>query len=229
METKTGKSETVSSQLLDYIGKEGMRPGDTLPSEDSLAKMFEVSRVSIREAMRGLKFLGMLEARPRRGTVIANVNFEMLSRYIGFQLACQPMAPHELLQARCAIEVGCLATFQGRIAEEACQRLVATAKRALCDSCSKEASAQGLMADLEFHSLLLKEIGNPALMAFSSLLERFFLQLKATRSLESRKRAIKEHCKIAKLLRDGKGLEASKIMRLHLANHMKTYSLKDSI
>ena len=46
METKTGKSETVSSQLLDYIGKEGMRPGDTLPSEDSLAKMFEVKTIN---------------------------------------------------------------------------------------------------------------------------------------------------------------------------------------
>ena len=64
-------STVLADRLLQTAIESNMKIGDKLPGEVELADRFHVSRVSIREAINGLKFLGMLDAAPRRGTTMA--------------------------------------------------------------------------------------------------------------------------------------------------------------
>jgi GntR family transcriptional repressor for pyruvate dehydrogenase complex len=63
-------SDTVREQLLAQLRNGSLRPGDRLPGEHELMRMLGVGRSSVREALRGLITLGVVETRPGLGTVI---------------------------------------------------------------------------------------------------------------------------------------------------------------
>jgi GntR family transcriptional repressor for pyruvate dehydrogenase complex len=61
--------EEVAKQIERLILKK-LRPGDKLPSERELAEMLQVSRSSIRDAIRGLELVGLVEPRQGAGTIV---------------------------------------------------------------------------------------------------------------------------------------------------------------
>jgi GntR family transcriptional repressor for pyruvate dehydrogenase complex len=64
-------SEFVLEQLLSLIREGKLKPGERLPTEAGLSAMLGVGRSSVREAMRVLVFMGLVDSKPGRGTVIA--------------------------------------------------------------------------------------------------------------------------------------------------------------
>lgn len=64
----------LREQVLNAIGKRiiggQLKPGDVLPKEDALSEQYEVSRTVIREAVKGLAARGLVESRPKVGTII---------------------------------------------------------------------------------------------------------------------------------------------------------------
>src|SRR5262249_28775398 len=63
-------SDTVMDQLLSQLRNGSIRPGDRLPGEHELMRMLGVGRSSVREALRALITLGLVETRPGRGPVV---------------------------------------------------------------------------------------------------------------------------------------------------------------
>jgi GntR family transcriptional repressor for pyruvate dehydrogenase complex len=61
--------EEVAKQIERLILKK-LKPGDKLPSERELAEMLQVSRSSIRDAIRGLELMGLVEPRQGAGTIV---------------------------------------------------------------------------------------------------------------------------------------------------------------
>jgi DNA-binding FadR family transcriptional regulator len=64
--------ESVTERLIAYITDGHLSPGDRLPSEHELMIQLQVGRSSVREAIRGLALVGIVEARPRRGTIVTS-------------------------------------------------------------------------------------------------------------------------------------------------------------
>ncbi len=64
-------SQVVLDQLLEQIRDGSIRPGDRLPGEYELMRRLRVGRSSVREALRGLITLGLVDTRPGRGAVVA--------------------------------------------------------------------------------------------------------------------------------------------------------------
>lgn len=60
-------SQAVLEQLLARIRDGSIRAGDGLPGEYELMRMLKVGRSSIREVLRGLITMGLVETRPGRG------------------------------------------------------------------------------------------------------------------------------------------------------------------
>src|SRR5882672_7176066 len=56
-------AEHVAERLLRQVGAGTLKPGDKLPTEHELAAVMQVSRPVIREALRGLSILGVVESR----------------------------------------------------------------------------------------------------------------------------------------------------------------------
>jgi len=67
--------EMVMEQIKDLVKKGELKSGDRLPSERELCEKLEVSRASIREALKALQMLGLIETKHGEGNFI-NENFE---------------------------------------------------------------------------------------------------------------------------------------------------------
>jgi len=93
--------EEVAKQLERLILKK-LQPGDKLPAERELAEMFGVSRSSIRDAIRSLELVGLVEPRQGAGTVVREVSAESLVNPLTIVLARQQIS--ELLDFRKMLE-----------------------------------------------------------------------------------------------------------------------------
>lgn len=69
--TRTTVTEQVLNQLGDLILKEKIKPGEKLPTERDLAFMFGTTRARVREALRALALIGLIDTRPGDGTYVA--------------------------------------------------------------------------------------------------------------------------------------------------------------
>ncbi|MBQ1466519.1 MAG: FadR family transcriptional regulator [Eubacteriaceae bacterium] len=67
--TRRKISSTIRDEISDLIGVEFM-PGDKIPSENELCVRFDASRTTIREALRALRSMGILEVRQGIGTFV---------------------------------------------------------------------------------------------------------------------------------------------------------------
>ena len=67
---KTKLYEQVVKQIQRLIVEELLKPGDKLPPERELAELFQVSRSSVRDAIRTLELMGLVEPRQGEGTVV---------------------------------------------------------------------------------------------------------------------------------------------------------------
>ena len=76
----------IVRELRLIIQKENIRPGGKLPSERELAERLQVGRSSVREALRSLELLGLIETRRGEGTFLTDFRkhklVEVLSTFI---------------------------------------------------------------------------------------------------------------------------------------------------
>jgi len=139
--------EEVAKHIRNHIF-EHLKPGDVLPPERELAEKFGVSRGSVRDAIRSLELIGLLEPRQGVGTVVREPSTEILVSPLATVLLQKRKLVGELLDVRRIIEPplarrAALHATSGQIAdmEQILQR-------------QKERTLRGEMAieeDTEFH------------------------------------------------------------------------------
>jgi GntR family transcriptional regulator, transcriptional repressor for pyruvate dehydrogenase complex len=97
-------AEMVVERILDMVKAGALKPGSLLPAERDLAKSLNVSRPSVREAMRGLAVLGVVRTRQGGGAYISDLGPQSLLNPLQFYLSLQDMNIRELYDARGLIE-----------------------------------------------------------------------------------------------------------------------------
>src|SRR5215467_8599347 len=95
--------EEVAKQIERLILKK-LQPGDKLPSERELAEMLSVSRSSIRDAIRSLELMGLVEPRQGAGTIVREVSADTLVNPLSSLLVRQQEQVSELLDFRKMLE-----------------------------------------------------------------------------------------------------------------------------
>ncbi len=96
--------ETVSRRIEGLIRSGELRVGSRLPSEPKLAEMLGVSRSSLREALKGLMFLGLIKARPGYGTYIQSSLGRAVGKHFQWMLLLQEVKYLELYELRKILE-----------------------------------------------------------------------------------------------------------------------------
>jgi GntR family transcriptional repressor for pyruvate dehydrogenase complex len=102
---REGASIEISRQLLDYLLSGRVQPGQRLPPERRLAEMFGVGRSVVREALKSLTLLGLLEVRPGNGTYVKGTDAEVLPQTIEWGLVIGTRHVLDLVEARHHLEV----------------------------------------------------------------------------------------------------------------------------
>ena len=92
--------QEIVRQVKTMIAEGRLKSGDRLPPERELAEKFVVSRTSVREALRALESLGLLEIRPGEGTFVREVSVETLIEPLALVMASQREAIGERSEER---------------------------------------------------------------------------------------------------------------------------------
>jgi GntR family transcriptional regulator, transcriptional repressor for pyruvate dehydrogenase complex len=95
--------EEVAKQIERLILKK-LKPGDKLPSERELADTLRVSRGSIRDAIRGLELMGMVEPRQGAGTIVKEISAEAIVNPFANALKRRKELVSELIDFRKMLE-----------------------------------------------------------------------------------------------------------------------------
>ncbi|MCP8617103.1 FadR/GntR family transcriptional regulator [Salirhabdus salicampi] len=97
--------QDVLEQIRQYIDKYSLSPGDKLPSERELSEQLMAGRSSVREALRAMELLGLIETRQGEGTFLREYKpyqtVELLSTFI----LRESNAKEELLQVKEMLEL----------------------------------------------------------------------------------------------------------------------------
>ena len=97
-------ADIVARRILDLVVSGTLKKGDQLPPERELAASLNVSRPSVREAIRGLAILGVVVTRQGGGAYISELDAEALLGPIQFYLSLEEMNVRDLYAARSLIE-----------------------------------------------------------------------------------------------------------------------------
>ncbi|WP_060576761.1 MULTISPECIES: FadR/GntR family transcriptional regulator [unclassified Pseudonocardia] len=165
--------EEIISQIRSGIRDGSLRPGDRLPAERALAEQFEVSRNTVREAMRMLEIAGLVELRrgATGGAFVAHADPSRIASSISDQLELGSLSLSELTEARGWIESIVVRVACERADEATLDRLEANIVEAarLTDEEQWEKKA---LVHIEFHNILAEATGNKIIIAtMASLME----------------------------------------------------------
>lgn len=96
--------EDVANHIMERIQSEQWAAGERLPAEGQLAEEFDVSRSTVREAVRSLQLAGILHSRPGSGTYVSAAAPLLLSTRELAALMSEPERLRELVQTRYVLE-----------------------------------------------------------------------------------------------------------------------------
>ncbi|MDM5360071.1 GntR family transcriptional repressor for pyruvate dehydrogenase complex [Peribacillus sp. B2I2] len=98
----------VVESLRSMIEADSLLPGDKIPSERELSDRFNVGRSSVREALRALELLGLIETRRGEGTFIRDFQEHKLVELLGTFFLQDKKVQEDLAETKRLIEIDCL-------------------------------------------------------------------------------------------------------------------------
>jgi GntR family transcriptional repressor for pyruvate dehydrogenase complex len=159
--------EEIVRQIKAMIAEGRLKSGDQLPPERDLAEKFLVSRTSVREALRALESLRLIEIRPGEGTFVREVSVESLIQPLALVMASQREAISELFEARRLLEP----LIAGLAASRATKDEVQELERILDEQAKEIAQGRtGFAQDAQFHAALGAAAHNRAITRVLSTL-----------------------------------------------------------
>ena len=96
--------QLIQEQLKHYIVENDMQSGDPFPTEHELAKKLGISRTAIREGLKRLETLGIIEVRPGIGRFVRKFNFEVILEGLPYNLEMDIKNFREVLEVRFCLE-----------------------------------------------------------------------------------------------------------------------------
>jgi GntR family transcriptional repressor for pyruvate dehydrogenase complex len=200
------KSMIVSGQL---------KPGQALPAERDLAVMLGISRPSLREAIRALSSMNVLEVRHGGGTFVSSLDPRLLTAPISFLLQIDDESLGYLFEVRKVIEVAAARLAAPRISDgelDQLDHLVEAAHREI------DCPTEYLRLDFEIHSGIVAATKNPLYTALYDSIAQLSLESRRRTAVSAvtRLQAHKDHVALVNALHDHDPDAAAEMMKLHI-------------
>jgi DNA-binding FadR family transcriptional regulator len=212
---RTSLADQVAKKILDLVRTGNLKPGDQLPPERDLARMLQVSRPSLREAMRGLQILGVVRSRQGGGAFISSMDAADLLGPLQVLITLNALNVDALHECRFLIDGGIARIAAERLADADIDRLgamVKVQKGLLTDPIGFRVS------DLEFHRTIMEATQNPFLIRVSHSL--YVLGMEYRRIASERpgvlRQSLADHGAIVAALRARDGDAAQHAMEAHM-------------
>lgn len=227
---KSARPEKISVDIIKQIHKaifDGkLRPGDRLPPERELIEKFNVSKATIREALRSLEMLGFLEIRKGQlgGAFITEVDSEKANEGLRNFIYFKGITLKELNEVRLAIEPFFSKKAAFMIGEDYLNRLKqlmdeTETTKGKCDSIETRKKR------LEFHKIIANVVMNPIFIVILDFVEALLIDNRENLKFDEQfSRDVKEaHKRIYDALLDRDGIKAQEEMTKHIQHLEKVY------
>lgn len=210
---QTSVTRQTTSALLEMLRSGDFKVGDKLPTEVELTRILGVGRSAVREAMRELVVMNLVEIRRGNGTYVRSLRSELLVNPNSFGEAANDVILEELLEVRQIFERETAALAAERATESDIQRLQEDVRRL------REAVSSGYQPpeDYGFHIDVVYAAHNSALVRVSEAIISFH----ARTSFPPSARDVEEHQQIFEAIRDRNPEKARQAMDLHLSAERK--------
>jgi GntR family transcriptional repressor for pyruvate dehydrogenase complex len=206
--------EDVARQIERLILKK-LRPGDKLPSERELAENLGVSRSSIRDAIRSLELMGVVEPRQGAGTIVCEISTNSLANPLANALKRKEELVNELLDFRKMLEP----PLAARAATHASVEEISEMEEILARQDKKQRQGEStIVEDSEFHYSIALASGNSVVLKVLDILMDLLRETRE-RSLQIQGRPQKSlagHRRILSAIKRRDAEAAKAAMRRHI-------------
>ena len=207
-------SHQAQRLIRQYIVDRELRPGDPLPHEGEFCQMLDMSKSSVREGIRRLEMLGIVEVQRGRGLAVGAFSLKPVIDALPYQLSVDDTPLHEILQVRAAIEEGLIIQASRALSEDqltALDDLVAQ---------MREHSQEGEVppeVDRAFHLALFAPLENQMLNKLIETFWEVYARFAATAAAPINHHAVEDHDEIVNAIRSGDHQRMTRAVAVHFA------------
>lgn len=235
---KKGNISQLVNRLTMYFADEilegRLKRGDQIESDRELAKKLNVGRSAVREALKVLDVLGMIDIRLGQGTYITSRETNFFSVPLSWSLFLDGTQVKSILQVRGALEL--------RAVQLAAQcedknkldkltdiyyRMQKTFQESKDTDNLQHALQETLNADIEFHTCIAECSGNPIILSMLTTIRNFLKRVSGTGIVDAEQlqAVVEEHQKLYGAIISGNVDAATETMTKHLAASMARYKI----
>lgn len=211
--------ERIVEKIRMMIDDGSLKPGDLLPSERQLASDMGVSRIPVREALRMLEFMGVIEIRHGRPAVVRGLAKASMIEIINLVLESASNELSELHETRMILEIGAI-----RLACERRTNADIAYRREILNRMEVEIRNNHSIVDtsIEFHMAIMKATKNKIFFSFMMLFRDLLRESRAiSLSRPGRpKEALDEHKAILQAIIDKDSNRAASLVKVHIRKHL---------
>lgn len=235
---KKGNISQLVNRLTMYFADEilegRLKRGDQIESDRELAKKLNVGRSAVREALKVLDVLGMIDICLGQGTYITSRETNFFSVPLSWSLFLDGTQVKSILQVRGALEL--------RAVQLAAQcedknkldkltdiyyRMQKTFQESKDTDNLQHALQETLNADIEFHTCIAECSGNPIILSMLTTIRNFLKRVSGTGMVDAEQlqAVVEEHQKLYGAIISGNVDAATQTMMKHLAASMARYKI----
>lgn len=210
-------AEKVVHRVLELVKSGLLKSGDKLPAERELIEIFGVSRPTLREALRALAILGVLDVRHGGGTYVTDLKAKSLLAPLDFYVNLSVESVSDSFECRKLLEI--------EIARKCAQRATDEDITGLEEMLEAQVSVDGdptgfRILDAEFHEKLFAIGGNAIMerLAFAFYNMGLDVRRKAHANKSVTLRSVEDHYIIVRAIKSRNVAEAGAAMASHLDN-----------
>lgn len=205
----------LEERIIELIHERGLAPGAAMPTEPQLMDLLGASRNSVRESIRALQALGIVDIRHGYGTFVGQTSLTGLTTSLAFRVRSRAgqgiRAIHDLVEVRELLETGLI----GEVAKARTSEGRLSALDALVTAMAHDPGA-----DRAFHALLYENCGNELVLQLIGLFWDTYHDVEHILGEPADRTAdiIANHRRIVSAVRDRDAEAARDAMRLHFSD-----------
>jgi GntR family transcriptional repressor for pyruvate dehydrogenase complex len=222
--SKSTIPDSLMQQIRAMIISKKLKPGEELPSQRKMAAELGVGVPAIREALKIMDGMGLVEIRHGHSTIIKKVSVETLMSNMTPLLELTELDIMHLLETKDLIETQCAYVAATRASETEIKELEKIIKSMEKNLHNSREYAQ---LDYLFHLTIVKSVHNPVLNEMMTIAGKMIMKgIFITSTLPGRDIAMDYHRRIYEAIRDRNGTLASSLINEHILDTIKR--LKES-
>jgi GntR family transcriptional repressor for pyruvate dehydrogenase complex len=203
--SKSNATQQIIQQIRNAIFEGELKPGDRLASETQLAEKFSVSKSTLREALRALEHLGLIEMRKGAsgGAFVVEVDMEITRSCLMNFLNFRNISIHQISEIRKNLEPYAASVAAKRISTEDLEKLKDSLN--LCKDVLSNGDLTSLTKnEIKFHRIITNATRNPILILILDFVENLLEDAKKILkpNIDFSREVVKSHERIYEAIRN---------------------------